>query len=1116
MKHNITKLCFALIALFCTMPAMAQDILYSATVVDAQGEPLIGATVKVPDTKLITVTDIDGVFQINVPKGKTVEISYVGYKPKSIKDFSLKIIELEEDSSVLDELVVVGYGVQKKAHLTGSISTVNMNEVTDLNNGSLAASLGGLVNGLSVSGGESRPGSNATMYIRGSQDLAAVGSSAQQPLFVIDGFVYPNDVKVGNSQTNPGATAFNNLDPNDIESISVLKDAAAAVYGARAANGVILVTTKKGKVGEPVISYSGSVGYADEVSRPKMLSAYNYGRLFNAMAAADPLNTTLNLRTDLFQADELNAMRGLNYDLLDEYWKTGWTQKHSVGVSGASEKANYFGNISYFDQDGNLGKLDYDRWNYRAGVDVTLKKYVKASLQVSGDYGKKNQPLVKVGGSATDDYNMLLTHPYYIPEYVNGKPISAYGPSNSRKDQQQDYHFGELQNLGDYSNSMSSNMQINSAISLDFGFIPALKGLSARFSYAKSISTNKTNERGSAYKVYMMSNRAGSGSHLYTPVAGMAEDEYDLLLSDKNLVLANNGSPVSNGSDDGFTSRNMNRSDNYQMNVSLNYNRDFGKNSIGANFIIEKSEFESEWLEGRVTDIYEFGTGQSNSVGQNSEMTTNYTRAESGTLSYIGRLNYAYDNKYLLEFLLRVDSSTKFAPENYWGTFPSVSAGWTISQEDWFREKVTWIDYLKIRASYGLTGRDNTVAWQWMQTYGTDKDKGQIFGTGDDQAAGSHIALNKNNSATNRDAHWDKSYKSNIGLDLHVLGGRLQFGLDGYYNRERDMLMPFTASIPGTVGTQSAYMNYGKMDSWGVELSATWRDNIGKDFTYRINVNTGYSDNKVLLMDWNTKSNAYMQLTKGHRTDMGTWGMQCLGMFRSFQDIEEYFQQYNITSYMGMTKDKVRPGMLIYKDVRGAQNADGTYAGPDGVVSENDDRVCLSNRSNPYGMTFNINATYKAFSLTAQISTSWGGYSFIPSNALKPGKSIEYTNMPSFWNPDNMFVYQDIYDAQGNLLMKANRNGSLPNLAYSDVNSVNSSFWRVNGTRASLNRLTLAYSLPSKLLNKIGVSSCRINVTGQNLLSLHNPYPDNFVDPMYSYGSYPVLRKLTFGLNLSF
>ncbi len=1116
MKNKILKsLCLGA-AMVCSVSATAQNQTVKGTVVDENGEPVIGASVVIAGKQgQGVITDLDGNYTIQAPKGSKVTISYIGYITQTVVPGGK--VKLKEDSQNLEEVVVVGYGVQKKAHLTGAISTVPMDEIQDMSSGDVASSLSGLVNGLNVSSPTiDRPGESSRLSIRDASSIGDVGGTAQEPLYVIDGFIYPNSQKLGNVDgVNPGAQAFNNLDPSTIENITVLKDAAAAVYGARAANGVILVTTKKGKLGAPKISYSGQFGLTDAVSHPKMLSAYNYGRLYNAIAAADPKNTTLNLRTDLFQADEIEAMKSLNYNLLDKYWDTGFTQKHSVNVSGASDKANYYANMGYFKQDGNLGNMEYDRWNYRAGVDLHISKWVKASMQVSGDYGKKNKPNVKVGGTNDQkDYNLLLTRPYYIPEYVNGLPIAAYGPSNSQKNADQNYAYDVLQNSGDYSRESTNNMTLNAAIDYDFGWFKPLKGLKARFSYAKSINNDKTNQYGSSYEIYRMVERAGSGSHLYTPTGN---EDWDVLMSDANFVLGNGGSVVLNGgSGSGYLSRNMLRSDNYQMNFTLTYGRDFGAHHVSALFSIEKGESESEYLYGYVTNPYSFSTGQSNSVGTGSEMSTTFTRSEAGTLSYIGRVNYAYANKYLLEFLFRSDASTKFAPENYWGYFPSISAGWVVSEEEWFKRALPKVDFFKIRGSFGLTGRDNTTAWMWTQTYATDKDKGAPFGTGTSNNAGSHITLNKNNSAVNYDAHWDKTYKSNLGFDINLLKNRLSINIDGYYEWNREMLLPYSASIPGIIGTMSAPINYGEMDSYGVELSVTWRDKIGKDFKYKVGINTGYNDNKVLVMDWE-KDEAYRQIRKGNRTDMGEWGMECIGMFRSFQEIYEYFDKYNITSYMNLSRDKVRPGMLIYKDVRGAYDeATDSYAGPNGIVKEDEDKVCLSNRNNPYGFTANLSAEWKGISLTAQISANWGGYSFVDAAALKPGSSIEYTNMPSFWNPDDMFVYSDIYDASGNLLMKANHNASLPNLAYSDINSVQSSFWRISGTRVRLSRLTLAYSLPKNWLKPIGLESVRFNVTGQNLLSFYNPYPDNYIDPMCKYGYYPALRKWTIGVNVSF
>ncbi|NDV83295.1 TonB-dependent receptor [Bacteroides sp. 51] len=1106
--NNIFKFSLSiLLAFMMSLSAYAQESqTFSGIVLDEASEPIIGASVKVVGTSTGIITDLDGRFSLLVPKGATVEISFVGYAPQKITDLKQTKIVLKEDAMLLDEVVVVGYGTQKKAHLTGAISTVPMDDIQDLATGNLSSALSGMVNGLSVSGGQSRPGENARIYIRDTSSLAEVGSTAQEPLYVIDGYIYPNDVKVGNVTENLGSTAFNNLDASSIESISVLKDAAAAVYGARAANGVILVTTKKGKIGAPQVSYSGSFGFTDEVSRPKMLNAYDYGRLYNAITAADPTNTSLNLTTGLFQADELQAMKGLNYDLLDKYWETGITQKHSVNLGGATERANYYAGVSYFDQEGNLGKLDYNRWNYRAGVDVKISKWFKVNLGVSGDYGKKNKPNVKVGGTSNEkDYNLLLTRPYYMPEEVNGYAIPAYGVSNTQKNANQNYSYAVLQDNGDYSRNMTSNMNINGSVEYDFGWSKYLKGLNLKLSYSKSINNDKSNQYASDYTLYQMENRTGSGAHLYTPVAGQ---DYDPFIQESNFIpmQLSNGSPS-------YLSRSMYRTDNYQVNFTASYARTFGLHNVSAMFAIEKSEAEMEYLIGQVTHPTELTSGQSNMVGADSEQTTTFTRSESGTLSYIGRVNYSYHDRYLLEFLLRSDSSTKFAPQNYWGTFPSVSAGWVISQEEWMK-KATWVDYLKVRGSFGLTGRDNTTAWQWLQTYSTSKGKGPVFGI--DTDATSQITMNNNNAALNRDVHWDKSYKANFGVDFNTLNNRLSFNLDAYYVWNREMLMQLSQAVSTVVGTESAYVNLGEMDSYGVELSATWRDKIGKDFKYKIGINTGYSDNKVLNMDWNTNQD-YRQIREGNRSDIGTWGMQCIGMFRSFQDIEEYFAKYNITSYMGMNKDQVRPGMLIYKDVRGStKQADGTYGGPDGVVSQTDDQVRLSNRSNPYGFTTNMSAEWKGISLTAQLSANWGGYSMVPSAALKTGDGIEFTNMPSFWNPDDMFVYEDIYDGSGNLLMNANRNAKYPNLNYASVNSATSTFWRVSGTRVRLSRLTLAYAIPKKYTNLIGIQSCRFNLTGQNLLSLYNPYPDNFMDPMCSYGSYPTLRTFTLGVNVTF
>lgn len=507
MKHkNIYRISISLLLAFVmALPTIAQNTkTFKGVVLDETEQPIIGAAIKVVGTTVGTITDLDGNFTLNVPDGKEVEISYIGYVPQRFSaPFKLTKIILKEDTQQLDEVVVVGYGTQKKAHLTGAIATVPVDDIQDISSGSLASTLSGLANGISVNGGDTRPGQNATITIRQNGELEEMGGTNLQPLYVIDGYIYPTEVKVGSTYTNLGAEAFNNLDPSVVESISILKDASAAVYGARAANGVILVTTKKGKLGAPKISYNGTFGITDEVSRPKMLNAYEYGKLWNAVRMADPTETSIDPLRAIFQQDELNAMKSLHYDLLDKYWESALTQQHSVNLSGATEKASYFAGISYFDQDGNLGKLDYNRWNYRAGVDVKISKWIKANVQVSGDYGKKNTPLNQVGGSSAEkDYNTLLTHPYYIPEYVGEYAVAAYGPTNSSVSNIQNYNFNVLQNNGDYKRNMTSNMNINAGLEYDFGWNKWLKGLKLKFTYSKSVNTNKTNDYGTSYNLY--------------------------------------------------------------------------------------------------------------------------------------------------------------------------------------------------------------------------------------------------------------------------------------------------------------------------------------------------------------------------------------------------------------------------------------------------------------------------------------------------------------------------------------------------------------------------------------------------------------------------------------
>lgn len=1118
---KFNKIICLLLSLAFSVSLMAQQVrIVRGVVYDENNDPVIGATVKVTGVAIGTVTDIEGKFALpNVGADKkTIQVSYIGYQTQTVDITSqaeVKVI-LVPSSTDLEEVVVVGYGTQKKAHLTGSVATVAPSEITDLSATNLASTLQGLVPGVSVGQSSNRPGEPAKIVIRNS-DLAPGAPAASVnllvPLYVIDDYIADE-------------AAFNNLDASMIESISILKDAAATIYGVRSAQGVILVKTKRGQAGKPKISYNGQFGYTDEFYRSKMMDSYNFGLTWNAIRDADPSQGNYDHQKALFQTDELEAMKSLNYDLLDKYWNSALTQKHSVNVSGGSEVATFFGGISYVTQDGNLGKIAYDRWNYRAGMDAKINKWTKASLQVSGDYGNTTKANVKVGGTnAEKDYVILLTRPRYIPEYVyNGAkqyPIAAYGVTNGRIEQSQEYNYIEVENLSNFLENMPQNMTINGSLEYDFGWNNILKGLKLKATYSKSINTTKDNEYGSSYTLYRFPDgvigRGGSGNHLYEGTEG-----YPLDFDNITTVSVDNGN---------YLRRKMTRSDNYQLNFIASYTRTFGLHDVSGLFTIEKAENESEYVWGNVTMPYTFTNLNSN--GANGDQTTEFNRSESGMLSYVGRLNYAYAGKYLAEFLIRSDASAaNFAPENYWGVFPSLSLGWIISEESWFQNKVQFVDFLKIRGSFGLLGRDNVAPWAWLQTYGSEVIKGPIFGNNPDLNAGAHFQIP--NAVPNRNSHWDKSYKSNLGLDVNFLNNRLSLTLDGYYDRNREAFMTITEApeYSTPIGALASASNYGAIDNYGLEISLGWRDKIGKDIKYHVKLNTGWNDNKIIKYPWAAAANRALDAKMpNERNDRGLWGYECIGMFRSYQEIAEYFAEKNLTTYMNKTLADVHPGMLIYNDVRGSQKTDGTYYAPGdpndpkGNVVDENDRIKISDRSNNiYGFTLNFGGEYKNLSLSAQLGASWGSYTMMPTQAIS-NKSVvstgsgydvmQYTNLPSFWS-GNMFVYNDVLDAQGRVVAPQNRDAIYPNLRFSDVNSVASTFWKVNNANVFLRNVTLAYSLPKTWINKVGVESCRINITGQNILDFYNPYPDKFMSQNTSYSTYPLLRKFTMGINVSF
>ena len=1075
MKQALIKRCsfilFALMSMLTYAQTASSQIKVAGTVTDNSGGLMPGVNVTEKSSKNTVTTDYNGKYEISVKPGATLVFSFIGMKKIEIPLSGRTTVDakLHEDSNQLDNIVVVGYTSQKKSHLTGSVETVKMSEISDLPVGDLGTALQGRVLGVGISGGSTRPGTKSNLTIRQPYSLAKDGGNLN-PLYVIDGVLQIDAQGLNDS------TLFDNLDASEVESISFLKDAAAAIYGARSAQGVVLVTTKRGTKGEPKFSYSGSYGTTDKTYQSKMLNAYEFGQYVNIMNGPNGYNQSATDPQYFFSQDELDYFKTLKNTYLDDEWKSSYNMRHNLNVSGGSDKATYFAGVSYFEQNGNLTTLDYSKWNFRAGADVKLSNNWKAGLQVSGYYSDQVKTFNKIGGEKEEnDYNELLTHIPYIPNYINGNPVEL--PGNT--DGNQRYHYNEIKRLNNLAETTANTMTVNMYTEYK---IPFIKGLMARGAYARNMGNTRGTQVGTSYILYQYAG-LGTNGHIFNddittaPIRTPRYSNGDALLFDNRTNLSE------------------------QLNFSTTYDRTFGRHSVSGVFAIEKSEATSNFERVTKTNVLEGTNGQFNTATGTIDGRTE--KSESGNLSYIGRLNYAYDDKYLVEFLYRSDASTKFAPEYYWGNFYSGSVGWVVSKEDFFDSST--INFLKFRYSIGLLGKDDTKAWLWRQRYSFQTNKGIVLGGNADNTHGW-----KMEASPNPDATWSDELKTNFGVDMRLLNNRLSLTAESYYNFGTNLLINRTGNVPFTVGGTVAPENFGSVDTYGFELTLGWNDKIKQDMSYGIDIRFGWSGDKVIKADFNDEDILKPWNPKpGGSSDNGVWGYDNLGMFKTQADIDAYVSEYKITAVKNIdgsasyTPAQLRPGMLYYRDVRGAYLGNGQFAAPDGIIDGND-RVQLAKKANSqYGLGTTLRFAYKSFSLNAVVNASFGGWSAIGSDVRKPLKSKIpqiVDNTVSLWN--------DIYDPT------VNPNGSMPNPAFADINSEMSQFWEVNSFRIACRNITLSYALPEKALKAIKMSSCKLNLIGLNPFNLYNPY--DFQEANGSYLDYPTLRTISLGLNIGF
>lgn len=1069
-KNKIGKMGYLMVGvlLLVIVPALqAQDATITGTVYDTEtGEPLHDVNIMVKGTNIGTTSDENGDFIENVPTPTdTLIFSYVGYETREVPLNGRTEISVGLQPQVLseDEMVVVGYAEQEREHLTGAVETIDMEDIEDLPVGDLGTALRGKLPGVNISGGSVRPGVKPTLTIRNPLSLSKDGGN-NQPLYIIDGILQIDDHGAND------ATLFNQLDPSEIESISILKDAAAAVYGSRGANGAVVIKTKKGQAGAPQFSYNGSYGIADEQQRTQMLSAAEYARFINELNGpyGNPGVNQGDADSDnyFFSEDEIAHFENNSYDWLDQVWSAATTQRHSINVSGGAEGATYFGGVSYYTQTANLTEVEYDKWTFRAGTNVDIVTGLKANLQVSGNFSNRSSTFNKVSGeNEEDDYNNLLRAPGYVPPYIDGQPVNIPDGGIGGDG----YHYFAIQDLDNYKRDQDQTLTFNLNVEYE---VPFIDGLSFRANYGRNMGAGKYNQLGSVYELYNFET-SGENGHIYALDAQVVGDPVEV--ENGNRIFYRNSDNLSE-----------------QYNFVGTYNNTFGRHTIGALATIERGETEGSQQQVRREDPAPNSNGQFNSAfGPQEGYTWKY---ESGSLSYVGRLNYRYDDKYLFEILYRSDASTKFAPENYWGHFYSLSGGWIISEENFFNSDA--IDFLKIRFSHGRLGKDDTSIWSWRQRYTFQTGQGAVFGGDAVRSDGF-----KMEASPNRDAVWSDDYKNNLGIDTRFLDDRLSVSIDAFYNKGRNMLIERSGAVPFSVGGTVAAENYGEVDYWGGEFSIGWQDNIGSDFSYGIDVNSGWSTNKVLVGNFDESSALPWNPGPGEASEVGTWGYDYLGMFKNQADIDAYVNEYNIQQVFGTPADELQPGMLYYRDVRGEHLGNGEFAEADGIINEND-LVELERPNTSFGLGSTIRLGYKNFSLQATLGISWGGFDEIDANDIEIESQIDqsFQNVPQIWN--------DIYNPE------TNPNGSMPNPYYNEINSVPSEFWRVSSFRFTMPNLNVGYSLPQEMAEQMHLSGASVRVTALNPFSFYNPY--SYKSATGSWTNYPVIRTVSLGLNLRF
>lgn len=993
-------------------------------VTDTNGEPVIGANVVEKGTTNGTVTDFEGRFSLNVASDATLRISYIGFSDMemSVKGQSAFNIAMKEDNQALDEVVVVGYGTQKKVNLTGSVAAVNAEEIQDTPASSLSNALVGKIAGVLMTQSGGKPGAGASMRVR------AQGTwNNTEPLYVIDGVVRDK-------------FAFDGLDASEVENLSVLKDgASAAIYGARAANGVVLVTTKKGKVGKPVISYTGSIGISDATMIPETQNGYNQAVFINDNLRVENVDPS---DARYYTDDELDYFKTHNYNWLDEAWKQPLVTRHSINVNGGNDRVRYFIGGSYFYETGSFNNLNFKKYNLRSNIEANITKDLVATLNLSFDSRNDHKPYWRYDydNDRMDNlYRGLLFRTGQVAPFVDGKPNGTF------------VEWHPIALLGDdtgYNRKKYSNNEASIALQYN---VPFVKGLSLKVLYNRY---NRHTFIKQFNRPYDLVELKMTGGHNHIPTNEIA-----------NIKTRNDGD---------FLYEKYDMQDNYQLNAFVTYSNTFDKHDVGALFVYEQSEGTVDWFDGQRNYFISSAVDQLFAGSSDSKNSTlDGKGSETGRISYVGRLNYAYDEKYLLEASFRYDGSVNFAPKNRWGFFPSASAAWRISEENFFKENVRFVDYLKIRASVGLLGNDAVGGWQWMQRY--NLVSGAQYGSLTSGVEADVIP--------NPDITWEKSLTYNGGFDATLLQNKLTFNFDAFYRHTYDILGDRLASMPTTFGAKMPAENYAVIDAKGFEIELGYSDKIGSDIAYYVKGNLGYATNKLKTKDEAENLRPYKSEI-GYNTDR-KMGYIATGILRTQEELDALPEGYTIFG------QKPELGMMNYRDLRGANSDE-----PDGVIDDNDQDWIMNHTVPPINYGFSVGGSWKGLSLDLFFQGVAGHDVMIAMRGAQARpQETNFDFWTDHWTPENV-------------------NAEFPR-AYRNAADCESTFWMRNGSFLRLKNVNLSYTMPQSIIGKIGISQLKFFLTGNNLCLLQNKV--KYYDPeSSSIFDYPMMKSYSFGVNLSF